>query len=53
MHVSGLWGLLGAIVTALIIADLWAHSSVTDSLISAGTTESGLIAGSGTSSSKK
>lgn len=47
MRVSGLWSLLGAVVTALVIADLWTHSSVTNSLISAGTTESGLIAGNG------
>ena len=47
MRVSGLWSLLGAIVTALVIADLWTHSSVTNSLITAGTTESQLIAGNG------
>lgn len=47
MRVSGFWSLLGAIVTALVIADLWTHSSVTDSLISAGTTESNLVAGNG------
>lgn len=47
MRVSGLWSLLGAIVVALIIADLWTHASVTNSLISAGTTESQLIAGNG------
>lgn len=45
MRVSGFWSLLGAVVTALVIADLWSHSSVTNSLISAGTTESQLIAG--------
>ena len=47
MHGSGLFGLLGAIVSGLIIADLWKNSAVTDKLISAGTTESGLIAGTG------
>lgn len=47
MRVSGLWSLLGAIIVALVIADLWSHSSVTNSLISAGTTESNLIAGQG------
>jgi hypothetical protein len=47
MRGSGIFGLLGAIVTALVIADLWYHSSVTDKLISAGTTESSLIAGRG------
>ena len=47
MRGSGIFGLLGAIVTALIIADLWTHSTVTDKLISAGTTESNLIAGNG------
>jgi hypothetical protein len=53
MRVSGIWSLLGAVVAALVIADLWANSSVTDSLISAGTTESQLIAGQGSSSKKK
>ena len=33
------------VVGGLIIADLWAHSSVTKSVISAGTTESRLLAG--------
>lgn len=47
MRVSGFWSLMGAIVTALVIADLWTHSAVTNSLISAGTTESQLIAGNG------
>jgi hypothetical protein len=47
MRVSGFWTLMGAIVTALVIADLWSNSKVTDSLISAGTTESSLIAGKG------
>jgi len=45
MRVSGFWSLMGAIITGLIIADLWAHATVTNSLISAGTTESSLIAG--------
>jgi hypothetical protein len=47
MRVSGVWSLFGAIIAALVIADLWSNSKVTESLISAGTTESGLIAGSG------
>jgi hypothetical protein len=47
MRVSGLWSLLGAVVTALVIADLWVNSSVTNNLIKAGTTESTLIAGKG------
>jgi hypothetical protein len=38
------WSLFGAIIVALVIADLWSNSSVTNSLITAGTTESGLIA---------
>lgn len=33
------------IVGGLIIADLWAHASVTNKVISAGTTESRLLAG--------
>lgn len=45
MRGSGIFGLLGAIVTALVIADLWSHSAVTNKLIGAGTTESRLIAG--------
>ena len=45
MRVSGFWTLMGAIITGLIIADLWAHSAVTNKLIGAGTTESQLIAG--------
>jgi len=44
MRVSGIWSLFGAIISALVIADLWANSKVTDSVISAGTTESQLIA---------
>jgi hypothetical protein len=47
MRGSGLFGLLGAIVTGLIIADLWYNKTVTDKLISAGTTESQLLAGRG------
>jgi len=47
MRVSGFWTLMGAIVTALVIADLWTNPKVTDSLISAGTSESKLIAGKG------
>ena len=45
MRVSGIWSLFGAIIVGLIIADLWAHPTVTNSLVSAGTTESKLIAG--------
>lgn len=45
MRVSGAWSLAGAVITALIIADLWAHSSVTNSIVNAGVTESKLIAG--------
>lgn len=33
------------VVGGLIIADLWAHSAVTNKVISAGTTESRLLAG--------
>jgi hypothetical protein len=44
MRVSGIWSLFGAIIVALVIADLWKNSAVTDKLISAGTTESKLIA---------
>jgi hypothetical protein len=47
MRGSGLFGLLGAVITGLIIADLWKNSTVTDNLIKAGTTESNLIAGQG------
>ena len=47
MRVSGIWSLFGAIIVGLIVADLWKNSSVTNSLISAGTTESNLIAGQG------
>ena len=47
MRGSGILGLLGAVVSALIIADLWRNSKVTDNLITASTTDAGLIAGSG------
>jgi hypothetical protein len=47
MRVSGVWSLFGAIIGALVIADLWANATVTDKLIGAGTTESKLIAGKG------
>lgn len=36
---------MGAVITALVIADLWRNKTVTDKLISAGTSESKLIAG--------
>ena len=45
MRVTGLFSLFGAMIVGLIIADLWAHSAVTNKLIGAGTTESRLIAG--------
>lgn len=39
---------LGAlIIGGLIVADLWAHSSVTNNVIGAGVTESQLLAGQG------
>lgn len=44
MRVSGIWSLFGALITALVIADLWKNYTVTNNLISAGTTESKLIA---------
>ena len=47
MRVSGIWSLAGAIIVALVIANLWTNSKVTESLINAGTTESNLIAGKG------
>lgn len=47
MRGGGIFGLLGAVVTALVIADLWFNSKVTDTLIGAGVTESSLIAGRG------
>jgi hypothetical protein len=37
--------LAGLAIGGLIIADLWAHSQVTDSVVSAGVTESKLLAG--------
>ena len=45
MRVSGFWSLMGAIVTGLIIADLWKNSTVTNNLVSAGTSTATLIAG--------
>lgn len=45
MRGSGIIGLLGAVVSALVIADLWRNSAVTKSLINASVTESGYIAG--------
>jgi hypothetical protein len=45
MRVSGIWTLLGAVITGLIIADLWANYTVTNKLVTAGVTESKLIAG--------
>lgn len=45
MRVSGIWTLFGAIITGLVIADLWRNSTVTSQLIKAGTTESQYIAG--------
>jgi len=45
MRGSGIIGLLGAVVSGLIIADLWRNSKVTNNLINASVTESGLIAG--------
>jgi hypothetical protein len=45
MRVSGIWSLFGAVIVALVIADLWNNSTVTNGLIKAGTTESQLIAG--------
>ena len=47
MRVSGIFSLFGAIITGLIIADLWYNKSVTNNLIRAGTKESSLIAGRG------
>jgi hypothetical protein len=44
MRVSGIWSLFGAVIVALVIADLWKNKTVTDKLIGAGTTESKLIA---------
>jgi hypothetical protein len=45
MRVSGFWSLMGAIIGGLIIADLWIHSAVTDSIIKAGTSTASLVAG--------
>ena len=45
MRGSGILALLGAVVGALIIADLWRNASVTNHLITAGMNESRLIAG--------
>lgn len=45
MRVSGFWTLMGAIVTGLIIADLWRNATVTNSLISAGNSTATLLAG--------
>ena len=53
MRGSGILGLLGAVVGALVIADLWKNSTVTDNLINAGVTESGLIAGNSSSTSRR
>lgn len=39
------FSLLTFVVGGLIVADLWAHGSVTKKVISAGTTESRLLAG--------
>jgi hypothetical protein len=44
MRVSGIWSLFGAIIAALVIADLWSNATVTDNLVKAATTESSLIA---------
>ena len=41
------------VVGGLIIADLWANSSVTKSVLTFGTTESQLLAGSGGTTRKK
>lgn len=49
MRGSGVLGLLGAVVTGLIIADLWKNYTVTNNLINAGVTTAGLIAGTGSS----
>jgi hypothetical protein len=45
VRVSGVWSLFGAVIVALVIADLWRNKTVTSQLIKAGTTESTLIAG--------
>lgn len=45
MRVSGFWTLMGAIVTGLIIADLWRNSLVTNNVISASQSTATLLAG--------
>jgi len=45
MRVSGVWSLFGAVIVALVIADLWRNKTVTDKLIGVSATESRLIAG--------
>ena len=45
MRVSGIWSLLGAVIVALVIADLWKNKDVTDNLVNTGYKESQLIAG--------
>lgn len=45
MRVSGAFSLMGAVIVALILADFLNHQAVTEQLISAGTSESNLIAG--------
>lgn len=45
MRGSGVIGLLGAVITGLIIADLWRNKAVTNNLISTGYKESKLVAG--------
>lgn len=45
MRGSGIFGLLVAGISALIIADLWRNKTVTDKLIGTGYSESKLIAG--------
>ena len=45
MRVSGFWTLMGAVVTGLIIADLWRNMTVTNNLISAGNSTATLLAG--------
>lgn len=45
MRGSGILGLAGAVIAALIIADLWRNKSVTNNLIKTGYSESKLVAG--------
>lgn len=45
MRVSGFWTLMGAVVTGLIIADLWRNATVTKSLVTAGGSTASLLAG--------